>query len=246
MNSKVHSETYRITWQDTDAKGLLSISALTRVLQESAWRHAGLLGFGFEYLAGHNAIWVMFKLHIQITDWPRWDENITIRTWPGKLKGIVASREFVVEDQSGKRLGAASSDWLVIGREDRKPRKTGLLEQFMPHTHEDVIPPVQALTPSREIKTMFLDTHRVGYSEIDLHQHANTSRYFEWVIDALPDSLIRKNIINHFSMHFVSECSMGDEIELVGNLTGTVLQVHGLRNNDKKVVFETAFTMQAL
>jgi len=245
MNSKVHTDTYGITWQDTDAKGRLSVTALTRLFQESAWRHAVLLGFGFDYLAEHNAIWVMFRLHLQITDWPQWAENITIRTWPGKLKGIVATREFVVEDQAGKRLGAATSDWLVIGREDRRPRKTGLLERFLPYILHDATPPVQALNPNRKLQTELLGRHKVGYSEIDLHQHANTSRYFEWVIDTLPESLVREKTINHISMHFVSECSMGDEIDLLGNLSGTVFQVQGIRNNDQKVVFETAFTMQA-
>ena len=45
---KIWAEEYLIQWCDTDRNGHLKMSAIANYLQESAWRHANHLGFGFE------------------------------------------------------------------------------------------------------------------------------------------------------------------------------------------------------
>ncbi len=88
-------EDYAVYWHDTNAYGKMTFSAISRYLQETAWKHADNLGIGFEKALELNQIWVVMRLLIKMQKFPDWGEQIRLETWPRGVDGFWAYRDFL-------------------------------------------------------------------------------------------------------------------------------------------------------
>ncbi len=228
---------FTVGWQDADANGKLSMCAITQFLQESAWKHAQQYGFGYDFIKQQEAIWVMGKLEVQMTFYPQWEDKIIIETWHRPYEGVIAKRDFIIYDSDYKVIGTASSDWFVIGTENRRPKRLQFLDQF-----SETALPTKAMDedhliidPHKDFTLCF--EHKVMFSELDFHGHVNTSRYFEWVINACDPEILYKRKIIRFGIRFQSECNLNEIIQISGELENNEAGYKGIRLHDGKVVF---------
>ncbi|MFZ4465072.1 MAG: acyl-ACP thioesterase domain-containing protein, partial [Bacteroidales bacterium] len=113
-------DTFNVGWQDVNAKGKLSMRAITQYLQESAWKHSRSLGFGYDFIDQLNSIWVMGRLEVKMMEYPRWEDKVFVETWHRGVEGLMASRDFYIYNFDNLLIGAATSDWFVIGRDNRR------------------------------------------------------------------------------------------------------------------------------
>jgi len=83
-------------------------------LQDAAWHNAQILQLGYEALLKEKRNRVLARLAIEMERYPLWGEQITVRTWPKGTERLLAFRDFEMIDDSGKRIGAASSAWVIV------------------------------------------------------------------------------------------------------------------------------------
>jgi medium-chain acyl-[acyl-carrier-protein] hydrolase len=57
-------------------------------------------------------------------------------------------------------------------------------------------------------------SYRVRYSDIDMHHHANNTKYIEWIVDSYPLEMNQTHHIHSFEINFLSESSHEDEISI--------------------------------
>lgn len=82
---RIWKDNYLDNWYEADMTGEAKISSICNYLQESAWRHANHLGFGFEDATARDEVWVIIGLTLKMLRYPRWGEEITVETWPKGL-----------------------------------------------------------------------------------------------------------------------------------------------------------------
>lgn len=236
---KIWSEEYPIYWYDTDRNGHLKMSAIANYLQESAWRHANHLGFGYEDAQKRNEFWVIISLMIRMVGSPVWGEKIVVETWPKGVDRLFAYRDFKMMDIRGNVIGAATSAWMILDQATRRPKSVDIVKPVL-HlaTHQDVLdcnPPL--LHPLKETAT--IEPRKVRFSEADQNGHVNNIRYLDWSVDALPAEWHRKNRIRTMVINYLSEVR---EDEMMQIATGPVedhsVHVQGMRE-DGKVIFRT-------
>jgi len=68
-----------------------------------------------------NLTWVLSGFFITIDSYPKWQDTITIQTWPSGLERLFAMRDFIIFDADRKVIGTAKSAWIVIDMALRKP-----------------------------------------------------------------------------------------------------------------------------
>ena len=90
------------------------LTIVCNYLQDAAWHHAQILQLGYEALLRENKNWVLARLAIEMERYPLWGEQITVRTWPKGTERLLAFRDFEMIDDSGKKIGAASSAWVIV------------------------------------------------------------------------------------------------------------------------------------
>ena len=70
--------------------------------------------------AGENVSWVLTRLVVRMDRYPKWEDEVSVATFPRGGRKIVAWRDFELFDSFGARLGAASSEWMLIDLATRR------------------------------------------------------------------------------------------------------------------------------
>ena len=116
-----HSDTYAIRSYEADIHGKASLPAICNLMQESAWKHAHAMELGFEHLMDRNQAWVLSRLMLEINDLPEWREEIHLATWARGIHRLFALRDFLITGR--ETYIRATSSWLVIDLETRRPKR---------------------------------------------------------------------------------------------------------------------------
>jgi medium-chain acyl-[acyl-carrier-protein] hydrolase len=157
--------------------GEVSIQNLFWYMQEIAWEHARVLGFGFEHLREDQLFWVLSRLLVKIERRPRWTEEFTLETWSRGTDGFFAYRDYRFLDSDGSEIIKATSSWLVLDLNTRRIQRLNHHKNF-PAYQESVFGhnagKIESPDPQDNIKF-----YPVLFNEIDINQHFNTGRYLE-------------------------------------------------------------------
>ncbi len=238
---RIWTDTYTVNWYDADALNRAGMVPVCKYLQESAWNHANSLGFGYRTANTVNQVWVIVRLLVKMERYPAWGEQITVRTWPRGMEGLLALRDFEILDMNGIRIGAAASQWFIIDAETRKPQPSLIIRDIIPlatgvaatdeqpekiHIHD-------AMPFHHSIKPRFCD--------IDMYQHVNNTRYVEWCLNLFPEEQLRNRHLSMMLIEFLAESHIGDEIHLFSDVAANPAFVRGVRQDDDKTIFRAKF-----
>lgn len=184
---------FLVSSADVDFEQKLRFSSLTNYLIQIAWQHAEQLKWGSDDLIKHNLVWVLSGLEIELDNYPVWRDTITIETWPKGLNRLFYLRDFNIIDASGKRIGKATSNWILIDVDTRRPKilKTDskVFEQNLnKHAIENL---VQTVRFNGDIEHQTNYTTR--FSDIDLNNHVTTTRYIDLMFDTYTPESISEN-----------------------------------------------------
>lgn len=199
------SDDYYIHSYETDFTTRLRFSCLNRYMQESAWKNAEQLGFGFGALFDKNYSWVLTRMLISIEKLPGWNETIRIATWPSGQENLFAFRDFQIFDQGGKELGRATSSWCVIDLTTRKPVALQAAFEKELAAHDKRLFPERppkvetAGEPTSEWQT------KVGYQDLDVNGHVTNSRYVDWIFETFDCQMFEKQRLRSLSINFLAE-----------------------------------------
>ena len=143
-------------------------------------------------------IWVMTRLQIQMTEYPRWGDVVEVETWLRSEGRAAANREYLLRDVKSKAvLGAATSIWVCVNTEKRRivriPEDTR--ERSAPFA--DLNRPCPIAKDHVRVKIEDIDEARAshgpvrfaGHMDIDMNNHINNVAYLMWALDLLEDDV---------------------------------------------------------
>jgi medium-chain acyl-[acyl-carrier-protein] hydrolase len=143
---------------------------------------------------------------------PSWGDQILIETWGKGLEKIYALRDFIVVSPEGQRLATATTAWLVLDKDTRRPVR---LEQVAFPWHlkrsemetnlKKVDKPAAGVTRGR---------FRAAYSDIDVNGHVTSMRYLQWIMDSHPPDVLEATLPRSLDVSFLGEGAMSDELEV--------------------------------
>ncbi len=221
-----HVQTITIPSYLCGADDHLATDGAARLFQEAAWQHAKRMGLSFTE-EDSAVFWVLQRLGIQTIRKPRWDEAVTITTWPSRLHRLFAMREFRVESERGEPLLNASSAWLIIDAERRRPvRPEGHLpvEFLEDETALDIPLGKTATIPEGERQAAIGSAvwHKVRPSDTDRNAHVNNARYVQWFADDASPVL---NGSPAGVLSFISETSLSREFCVISGDDSLVAEI---------------------
>ncbi len=216
--------------------GKLLLTGLLNSLQKNAGEHADKLKFGVSDLNEANDTWILSRLRVEVDQWPRIGETVLLKTWPKGIDRLFAVRDFKLFDIKGNALVRAASYWLVIDRQSKRPR-------MMANVFRDLdYPGLSAIDQRLEKipKPDHTDYHlqiETKKNEIDVNGHVNNVWYAKWVLDTLPDAIIKEKSINCFEINYMSEVFSDElvDVELGWNDGNKSFLLGSLKRNEKEV-----------
>jgi medium-chain acyl-[acyl-carrier-protein] hydrolase len=237
----VLSEKFKIRSYHADLNKRLKPHYLTAFLQEAAWKHANHLDLGYEFMQREGVAWMLARIYFEMEKYPEWRDEITIETWPKGTDGLFFVRDMNILDSGNMRLGVATTYWLLVDLNSKRPR--------VPELHTDVLsmnkdkhavdkkPEKLKLTAKKEIDRI---TARI--SDIDLNNHVNSNKYIEWITNNLEVSFHDNHFVHSLQMNFLNEVKLGEEVIIFREIddgSGETL-FEGLKDNDIKTCFQSA------
>lgn len=204
MENKISSTKILIQSQEVDYNGNYKIADLMSNLSDLATTNAYEIQIWNNEIAKKYAF-VLTKETIILKRPIKVNEIITLYTRASGYKRIQFSRNYWVEDENKNEIASIYSLWTLIDIDKRKiikPAKAGI---NIPEIIEDNY----TINNYHEIKDnvdlSFIMERTVLYSDVDLNQHLNNSRYIEWAFDALPIDFFNQYMFKEISIHFKKE-----------------------------------------
>ena len=206
----LHIDHYTITSYHADFTQRMSPVALFCFLQESAWRHANLRGFGWHHLSEKKQFWVLAKVHALLHRIPLWTEEIRLETWGKQPELLTAFRDFELFDQQNQLLISVSSSWHILDMQTHRPVSTNAFAEKFPIVERYAIDkkPEKIILPKTTATQG--DVFSVKSSDIDMNQHVNNTRYLQWAMDDIPFDFQQSHRLMEIDVNFVHEARIDD------------------------------------
>lgn len=208
-----HVERIPVHGYDADAFGELALPALAAYLQEVAGHHATALGCGLEALRPRGLSWVLARQRIEAPRAIALGDALEITTWPSGVHPLLVTREFTVSGRGGEELARASTAWLVLDLETRRPVRPGeVLDPVLRPHHEPVaaiparLPAPAAGAPARRFE--------VRYADIDVNRHVTNTSYVGWALEGVPEAAWRAERACAVEVHYLAEARLGDAVQV--------------------------------
>ena len=220
----MYQKTIKILTEHVDCKQNLRLSTLLKFLHEVAIAHTEELGYPRTKTLDKGFLWVVAKQHVEVSRLPRYDETVTISTWPGQEIPFLFIRHYEIVSSSGESLVKASAVWTLIDAHSRtmiNPTKEGIVIHEEPHGGEV---PFQFATRAEGLP--HLATIKASWRDCDLNGHMNNTAYLDEAEDLIPIDFLKKRDVKSFDVAYKKEIPLGTTVEVnYGETDGTYLFV---------------------
>jgi medium-chain acyl-[acyl-carrier-protein] hydrolase len=205
-------EGFRVRAYEVGVHGRLGALDVCNWLQEAAGNHATALGWAVDQLTPRGLTWVLSRLHLRMDVFPRWREEVVVRTWPAGARRVYAVREFTLQRPDGEELGRATTGWMLINLATRRPvRPPAEVEELArnapPRVIDDPFPRLEGPTPDTTERSFTVRAH-----DLDLNGHANNVAVIAWTLESLPVDTLASSILSELEIEFRGESRAGDRI----------------------------------
>ncbi len=240
QSSKKYRKDLLVESHDVDPFYNLKLANLFVYFQDVVTEHMEKLGINKTIINDKGMYWVVTRYKVHINRLPKYLEDISIRTYPGKDMRFIFPRFFAVSDKNDNPLVEASSTWMVLDKKNKqivlKPFDASLLYH---HSEEGELS-LPGKIEDKEVKVVSKRT--VLLSDLDLNNHLNNTKYIEYITDLLGYEFIRENIITDFEINFNKEIAYSKEVLLASYQEENVVYVDGIVDGEVAFKSKTTFS----
>lgn len=226
-----------LTYQQMDFTGKWKMSDLFSQLADVATIHAEKIGaWKPEMLDSYG--WILSKMRLRINRPLKYEENITINTWPGKGTRVIYPRYYTIDDENGHRCMEAVSHWTLFDLKNRRiviPSRIGIT---FPENLNDGLDLSLEDSFNDEHEYQVIEKRQVRYSDIDTNQHFNNARYMEWVCDLLDIERFKSGYIADLAIYFKKETAPNEILTLEKKENGDFFYVRGVQEGNVHFLVE--------
>lgn len=205
-----HQKIFHVRADEIDYSGRAKTESILNYLQDSVSEQAFKQGYGVPDLMKKNVTWVMSRYHLRIDHYPKLWDTITVTTWPSAIQERFALREFKADCKQGT-VAHATSSWLVIGLDTRKPvSPEPYFSKYQLHPERALDAAFPSLPALQTAETERL--YPVYKSELDLNRHVNSVVYIHWALETVPEEVLFKMRPQEIEVQYRAEVFYGDRI----------------------------------
>ena len=199
---------------DADFAQRLKLSSAFGFFQDISAAHASNLGGDVEWLRDELGVaWILMRMRVEVTKYPRIRDTITVETWPQKPRALY-ERDYVIYDAEENSLMRAASTWIIMNLKDRSIVREKILDYRGAEmwTKRSLGRSLGKLRPVSGAAPVF--EKLIGYSDVDYNGHLNNARHVDFIMDSIPFSEHKKREIRALEINYLNELVPGDTLEL--------------------------------
>lgn len=200
-----------VRYAETGINGKIKPVSILNYFQDIASEHTGVLGVSAFDLFPQNLAWVVFRYQIQISDYPRWKDQLHIRTWRSPVNNLYELRQYEIYDDKDNLLISSKSSWILTSISSKRPVR--LNKNLPPELMED-----RDQVPNDLIALPSITRHDITKSfnirmhDLDFNRHVNNSVYVVWAIESISDEIITSHRPKEIIVNYLGESLYGDKV----------------------------------
>jgi len=206
---------YELRYFEMDRHGTISPTTILTLLEETAAEHCYDIGYSLYALEKQNIGWVLVSGTIDMRRYPKYKENIVVRTWLSKYTLVKGHRENIILDDSGTVIGKAQGIWVFYDIVKKKPvpifdeikTKWGINQEISQKIDADTIEIIND-EAGHQLE------YDVQKSDVDSNKHVNNIRYYHWLVESLPDDITDRYALKRVNAKFYAEAKYGEKIRI--------------------------------
>lgn len=162
--------------------------------------------------------WMLYRWKVEILDYPKVKEDVYVKTWVSKLDRFYAFREFALLDKDENLMAKASTVWLCIDMDKKRPIR--IPDEYSDNMQILGDPNFKSFYDFKDDLNIdsFID-FTVRRSDIDYNNHVNNTHYLEWIVESMTEDIYNNYNLSAFEIIYKKEIKYGDAIA-----TGFVLE----------------------
>lgn len=240
---EIYSREFYLAAGDGTPEQMLPVGRAVARCIEVATDHANLLGAGYEHLRPLGLSWVLSRIALEMTDYPKVNETYTVETWVDSLNRAFSDRFFRIIDCRGNVCGYSRSTWVTIDIEKRTLGDLSRLALLSQAVTDGPGCPIRPCGRHRPVNEAAATTnHTFRYSDIDANRHVNTVRYVELLLDRWPMEFHDAHRVKRLEVSFMRECTCGEHAALALEQSGLTAEATLRVASEPRVHFALAFT----
>ena len=206
----MYTYTTKVGFSQVDAGRLIRIDALTDLFQDVTCFQGEDLGNGFDLLEPRNQAWILNSWQVEIKRFPKFNEKITVGTFPTSFKSFIGTRNFVITDEAGERIVMANSVWTFMDMANMRPARVD--EEFISkYELEEPLPMEHSkrkilLPKEEEVQGAEKEPIRVCEHHLDCNMHVNNGQYVQLACAYLPKDVM----YDRMRVEYRNQARLGD------------------------------------
>ena len=205
---------YKVYSNEVNAQAEMPLAKVVEILIDSASRHAESRGFGYQDLKKKNQAWVLARVALEMSRYPKVDEIVKVETWVEGINRVFSSRNFKLTDVNGETLGYARTIWSVIDFSTRQSVDLTTYKGIAEFKY-DYPCPIDVPSRSGKIEDVAPETYKIRISELDVNRNLTSKRYRESMSDRYTLADFDKKRISRFEIKYLNEIIYDDEISIL-------------------------------
>jgi acyl-ACP thioesterase len=205
-------DNYHIYYHEVNYRKELTVPALLNLMQESAKLSANSIGVGVEKMNEQGLAWVLSRLKMEFSTFPKVGESLLIDTKPIEVGRFLTQRDYWIFDDKKKEIASATSQWIVLDVEKRVMISIpdAIRATVLPTVENAKAPIKEKLQAPKQVD--FKKSYTVNFHQIDFNLHTNNVVYVQWISEAVPDETLWNYEIGSLDIQFRNESSLNDVV----------------------------------
>lgn len=230
-----YSEDIKIRGHYTDLQGRLIVKALCDLFNDVANVQTVSLGVDVPTLNAQGLTWMLHKLRILFYRMPMQGETVTLETWPSGIDRLFAIRDFRMLSGEGNVLLRATSEWMVIDMNRRRPIRLPACVMDTAALCVDTPREIAFELDTKKMPEEFenIRSFAATYDNIDFNKHVTQATYVRWVTNSLPYEFLKNHEIQELEIIYEHEVLPDDTVYAqnhVANEDNQVVVYHQVKN----------------
>ena len=211
-----YQEEKLINVSEVDVNYNFRLDNLLNCLQDVTTTHSYELKVDRDNIVKNSsAFWVLTKMKVVFNKLPKWNEKVTVKTYPTTISPIRFFREYSITSDSGVILNG-KSEWCVLDVETKALRRSNSIDY---PTQMEHLPPNPEMPDFTRLKEQVTDsdyvyTYKVMQTDIDCNEHTNNVVYAKMALNAFTLEEFKGLNFTGIEINFLNQSYYDNEVAI--------------------------------
>ncbi|WP_434799327.1 acyl-[acyl-carrier-protein] thioesterase [Terrisporobacter vanillatitrophus] len=209
----IYSSNYRIGMEEIGVNNEATNKAILAIMEDVSGLHSNYVGYGLFQVETKRVGWMILDWKLKIIKRPKYNDKVIAETWSRGVKRIYAYRDFQIKDEEGNVIAVATSRWILVDIDRRRPLRITEDIANLYETEADKKVFEEEMEDVKYEDYIFKKDYYIQRRDIDINEHMHNLSYLDMAYEILPDEVYKNKVFHNVRIVYKKEIVYGEKVE---------------------------------